>query len=162
MRLLLRNSSTARKGGFGTRWLVHRFLTGVALVCSALPALAIDPDRAISQYIRDRWGTDKGFPGGTVSAIAQTTDGYLWIGTEKGLIRFDGLNFRLFEQAVPTAVSLSPVQALMADAEGNLWILLQSTQVLRYHDGKFELGREEAEFGVTSIGKRRDGTVLLS
>lgn len=112
--------------------------------------------------MRGRWGTDKGFPGGTVSAIAQTSDGYLWIGTEKGLIRFDGLHFRLFEQAVPTAVALSPVQALMADAEGNLWILLQSTQILRYHDGKFELGREQAEFGITSIGKRRDGTVLLS
>jgi len=112
--------------------------------------------------MRDSWGTDKGFPGGAVSAIAQTTDGYLWIGTEKGLIRFDGLNFRLFEQAAPSAVALSPVQALMADGEGNLWILLQSTQILRYHAGKFELGREDAEFGITSISKRRDGTVLFS
>src|SRR5215831_13878927 len=162
MRLLLRNSITARKGGFRTRRLVHRFLTGVALVCSALPALAIDPDRAISQYIRDRWGSDKGFPGGSVSAIAQTADGYLWIGTEKGLIRFDGLNFELFELAVPSSLPIGPVQGLMADAEGNLWIVLQSTQILRYRDGKFELGRGEAEFGITSAGRRGDGTVLLS
>jgi signal transduction histidine kinase/ligand-binding sensor domain-containing protein len=163
MKWSLRNLNTSRKGGFARLGLLRGLAAAVVAAALVVPSgRANDAKGAISHYIRDRWGTDKGFPGGTVSAIAQTTDGYLWIGTEKGLIRFDGLNFRLFEQAVPTAVSLSPVQALMADAEGNLWILLQSTQVLRYHDGKFELGREEAEFGVTSIGKRRDGTVLLS
>jgi ligand-binding sensor domain-containing protein/signal transduction histidine kinase len=158
----LRNSNTARKGGFGRRWLAHRFLIGLALVCSAVPANAIDPDRAISQYIRDRWGSDKGFPGGSVSAIAQSADGYLWIGTDKGLIRFDGLNFQVFALAVPSALPIGPIQGLMADAEGNLWIVLQSTQILRYHEGKFELGRGEAEFGITSVSRRGDGTVLLS
>ena len=125
-------------------------------------AVANDGEGAISHYIRDRWGTDKGFPGGAVSAIAQTTDGYLWIGTEKGLIRFDGLNFRLFEQAKPSSIALGPVQGLVADAEGNLWILLQRTQIVRYRNGKFELEREEAEFGITSIGRRKDSSVLLS
>jgi hypothetical protein len=48
-----------------------------------------------SQYIRDHWEAEKGFPGGPVYAITQTADGYLRIGTEKGLVRFDGLNFRL-------------------------------------------------------------------
>src|SRR5215468_528108 len=162
MRLLLRNSSTSRKGAFVRRRLFHWFLTGVALVCSVLPAHAIDPDRAISQYIRDRWASDKGFPGGSVSAITQTADGYLWIGTEKGLIRFDGLNFQLFDHAVPSSLPIGPIQELMADGDGNLWIVLQNTQILRYHDGKFELGRGEVEFGITSVGRRRDGTVLLS
>jgi len=125
-------------------------------------AAANDSEGAISHYIRDRWGTDKGFPGGTVSAIAQTADGYLWIGTEKGLIRFDGLNFRLFQQAKPSSIALGAVQGLIADAEGNLWILLRSTQILRYRNGKFELEREEAEFGITSVGRRKDAGVLLS
>jgi ligand-binding sensor domain-containing protein/signal transduction histidine kinase len=162
MRLLLRNSSTSRKGSFGRRWLFHRFLTAVALLCSALPARAVDPDRAISHYIRDRWGSEKGFPGRSVSAIAQTSDGYLWIGTEKGLIRFDGLNFQVFEHAAPSSLPIGGIQQLMADGDGNLWIVLQSTQILRHRDGKFELGREEAELGITSVGRRRDGTVLLS
>jgi ligand-binding sensor domain-containing protein len=121
--------------------LIKRFLAGVAVVCSVFPAYATDPDRAISQYIGERWGSDNGFTGGSVSAIAQTTDGYLWIGTEKGLIRFDGLTFHLFEQASPSSLPIGPIQGLMADAEGNLWILLESTQILRYHEGKFELGR---------------------
>jgi ligand-binding sensor domain-containing protein/signal transduction histidine kinase len=132
------------------------------VVCFAFPAHAIDPNRTISQYIRERWGSERGFPGGSVSAIAQTSDGYLWIGTERGLIRFDGLNFHLFQQAIPSSLPIGPVQKLLADAQGSLWILLQSTRILRYHDGKFEPGREEAEFGITSVLRQKDGAVLLS
>ncbi len=88
----------------------------------ACPAHAIDPNRIMSQYLREHWGSERGFTGGSVTAIAQTTDGYLWIGTEKGLIRFDGLNFRQFQQAIPTAFPIGPVQGLIADAQGNLWI----------------------------------------
>src|SRR5215472_16814227 len=61
------------------------------------PALAIDPDRAMSQYVHDRWGTEQGFPKGPVYAITQTNDGYLWIGTDEGLVRFDGWNFLLIK-----------------------------------------------------------------
>lgn len=136
-------------------------LAAIALVCFAIPARAVDPNRLISQYMRDSWGRETGFPGGSVSAIAQTNDGYLWIGTDKGLIRFDGLNFRVFQQAVPESFAIGPVQGLVTDAEGNLWILLQSTKILRFHNGKFELGREEAEVGVTAMGRRKDGRALF-
>ena len=112
--------------------------------------------------MRERWGSDKGFTGGSVTTLAQTPDGYLWIGTEKSLIRFDGFGFRTFSQAAPTTFSIGPVQALASDAQGNLWILLQNTKILRYHDGKFELGRELAEFGITSLLKRKDGSVLFA
>ena len=116
----------------------------------------------IAQYIHDYWGSEKGFSGGSVSAFAQTSDGYLWIGTTKGLFRFDGFSFRAFPVATPTSSLIGAVQQLIADAQGNLWILLQNTKILRYHDGKFDLGNEEAEFGITSVGNRRDGTTLFS
>jgi len=137
-------------------------MAALAVVCLAHPAYPIDPNRMLSQYIRDHWGVEQGFTGGSITSFAQTADGYLWIGTEKGLIRFDGLTFRLFQQASPAAFPIGAVQGLMTDAQGNLWILLQSTKILRYRDGKFELGREEAEFGITSVGRRGDGTVLFS
>ena len=137
-------------------------MVGLVVMCSALLAHAIDPNRTISQYMREHWGSEKGFTGGSVTAIAQTPDGYLWIGTEKGLFRFDGLNFRLFQQATPTPSQIGPVRDLLADAQGNLWILLQNTKILRYRSGEFEPGREEAEFGITSLGRRTDGTVLFS
>src|SRR5262249_24900365 len=123
---------------------------------------AIDPNRTMSQYLHDSWGTEKGFPGGSISAISQTPDGYLWIGTDKGLVRFDGLNFRQFEQANPGPFVIGPVRTLLADAQENLWILLQNTKLVRYHDGTFDLSRGEAENGITAVGQGTAGAVLLS
>jgi signal transduction histidine kinase/ligand-binding sensor domain-containing protein len=143
-------------------WLVLSIMAGLAVLCLDYPIYAIDPNRMTSQYMRESWGTERGFTGGTVTSIAQTADGYLWIGTEKGLIRFDGLTFRLFQQATPSIIPIGPVQELIGDAQSNLWILLKNTTILRYHDGKFELGHDEAEYGITSIGRQRDGSVLLS
>jgi ligand-binding sensor domain-containing protein/signal transduction histidine kinase len=137
-------------------------VVGLALACSVYSARAIDPKRTISQYMHERWGSEKGFTGASVTSIAQTADGYLWIGTERGLFRFDGLSFHSFPQASPTSFQIGPVRGLLTDDQRNLWILLQNTKILRYHDGEFELGRDEAEFGITSIFKRRDGSVLLS
>jgi len=135
---------------------------GLAVFCWLPPAHAIDPNRTIAQYMRERWGADRGFPNGSVTAITQTRDGYLWIGTDKGLLRFDGSTFRVFPQATPTTFAIGAVQALMVDAEGNLWIVLKGTEVLRYYDGKFELGHDEAQFGITSVASLRDGSVLLA
>jgi ligand-binding sensor domain-containing protein/signal transduction histidine kinase len=144
------------------RQLVISVMAGLACSFWAPSAWPLDPGRTLSQYMSDQWRSDRGFPAGSVTAITQTRDGYLWIGTNKGLIRFDGSDFREFPQATPTTFSIGAVQELVVDGEGGLWILLQSTKVLRYHDGKFELGREEAEFGITSVSRQRDGTVLLS
>jgi ligand-binding sensor domain-containing protein/signal transduction histidine kinase len=144
-----------------TRLLVNA-VVAILLACFAFPAQAIDPNRMMSQYIRDRWGSARGFTGGVVNSIAQTPDGFLWIGTEKGLFRFDGLSFRTFQQASPTTLPIGPVQALATDAHGNLWVVLQNTKILRYHDGKFDLGRDEAEAGITAVATGSDGAVLLA
>jgi signal transduction histidine kinase/ligand-binding sensor domain-containing protein len=162
MRLWLKNSNISLEARH--RWNLFRkgLFVALALACSASLARALDPNRILSQYMREHWGSEKGFTGGSVTSLAQTPDGYLWIGTEKGLIRFDGLSFRTFPQATPTPFPIGPVQALASDSQGNLWILLQSTKILRYHEGKFELGREVAEFGITSLLKRADGSVLFA
>jgi PAS domain S-box-containing protein len=132
------------------------------LISCATPSKAVDPGRMISQYARDRWTVENDFPGGAVSAIAQTPDGYLWIGTDKGLFRFDGFRFRGFPQASPESLPIGAVQQLMTDNGGDLWILLANTKLLRFHGGKFELGREEAEVGVTAIGRRANGAPLFA
>jgi Two component regulator propeller len=143
-----------------------RLRVGVAaaaiLIFYATPTKALDPHRMISQYARDRWTIDNDFPGGAISGIAQTPDGYLWIGTEKGLFRFDGLSFRVFQQAGPETLPIGAVQKLMTDSAGDLWILLANTKLLRFRDGKFELGREQAEIGVTAMGNRANGTPLFA
>ena len=141
--------------------LVRNLLAVVVAICFAQELHAVDPNRTISQYRRESWGLERGFVGGAVSSIAQTADGYLWIGTAKGLIRFDGMGFRLYQQS-PMSIPIGPVQSLVADSQSNLWILLENTKILRYHDGKFDPGRNEAEVGITSLGRARDGSALFS
>jgi ligand-binding sensor domain-containing protein/signal transduction histidine kinase len=142
--------------------LVAKIAVVLVLICLVDKVHAVDPNRAVSQYMREGWGLEQGFTGGTVTSIAQGPDGYLWIGTEKGLVRFDGLSFRMFEQQTPTGLPIGPVQELITDSQSNLWILLANTTVLKYHDGKFEPASSQAEAGITSIGRSRDGSALLS
>jgi PAS domain S-box-containing protein len=158
----LKSLSTFRENGFGRRWLLRCAIAGLAGVCFAVSASPADPARAVSQYLHDSWGTERGLPGGSITAIAQTSDGYLWIGTDKGLVRFDGLNFHQFERAYPDPIQIGPVRTLLVDAGGNLWILLQNTQVLRYENRNFELIRSWSENGTTAMARGTSGSVLLS
>ncbi len=144
------------------RWLLGCAMAGLAAFCFAGSASAVDPTRTVSQYLHDSWGTERGWPGGSITAIAQTSDGYLWIGTDKGLVRFDGLNFHQFERAHPDPILIGPVRTLLVDASDNLWILLQNTQLIRYHNGNFELIRGEAENGTTAVARGTSRAVLLS
>src|SRR6516164_545156 len=93
------------------RWL----LCGLGALCFSPEARALDPDRMPSQYVREQWNVETGFPVGAVHAIAQTHDGYLWIGTDQGLLRFDGFNFR-------TVSTVGQVLGLTTDAEDNLLV----------------------------------------
>jgi ligand-binding sensor domain-containing protein/signal transduction histidine kinase len=160
--LLSRSSNTFRSRARRAECSFWSILAGLAAICCAVSAFAIDPNRTISQYIHISWGAEKGFPGGSVSSIAQTPDGYLWIGTDNGLVRFDGASFRNFEQAEPASFAIGPVRKLLADTQGNLWVLLENTKLLRYRDGHFNLMRGEAENGVTALGQGADNSVLLS
>src|SRR5277367_3770890 len=113
-------------------------IDGIALLCLVNTAFGLDPTRRISQYVHDKWGEDKGSIGGRIYAISQSADGYLWIGTERGLVRFDGSDFTLIQRPLPDSPPLSPVRGLVTDARGNLWIRLEGPRMLLYHDGKFE------------------------
>lgn len=141
------------------------FLAGLIVVCFVNTAHALDPNRAMSGYVRDRWGVEQGFAGGPVYAMAQTADGYLWIGTERGLVRFDGLNFRSFNHTNSTALLAGPILDLMTDAEGNLWIRPQSRNLLRYRDGAFQdvmPDLDKAHLGVTAMCRGQEGEVLFA
>ena len=126
-------------------------------------AYAIDPNRAMSQYLRERWGTEQGFPRGPVYAIAQSNDGYLWIGTQAGLVRFDGLSFRLVRD-VPGLQHGESVLGLMPDRDGNLWIGLDGATLLRYRSGVFDRPVAETSLNsrVTAMTQSNQGELLIS
>jgi len=84
--------------------------------------MALDPQKKITQYMHDSWGIEQGLPQNTVHAIIQTRDGYLWLGTQEGLARFDGLRFKVYDKKNVEQLSNSWIRALCQDREGNLWI----------------------------------------
>ena len=140
-----------------TRWA----LIGIVLAGLVTDARALDPNRLPSQYVREQWTTETGFPGGAVNGIAQTPDGYLWIGTDRGLIRFDGFNFRPVSFASIATASNVPILQLLTDAGGKLWVRPQGGYLVRQKDGKFESVRY-GQGALTTLSKDNHDGVLVS
>jgi diguanylate cyclase (GGDEF)-like protein len=93
------------------------------LVCLVSAARAqLDPTQPISQYVHQVWEDDLGLPQNDVLAITLTRDGYLWIGTEEGLARFDGVHFVVFDSRNTPGLKNNTITALFEDRDKNLWI----------------------------------------
>jgi len=120
------------------------FILGL-FVCGIVPR-AIAADLSQSETARDYlvhvWQTDKGLPQNWVSSIAQTPDGYLWVGTRYGgIARFDGVRFVPFNQQNTPALKDVQVEHLSVDAAGWLWIIMGNESVTVFRHGQFELLR---------------------
>ena len=140
-----------------TQWT----LIGIILAGLVTEARALDPNRLPSQYIREQWTNEPRFPGGVVNGIAQTTDGYLWIGTDRGLIRFDGFNFRPVSLTSIAIASNVSILQLLTDAGGKLWIRPQGADLVRQKAGTFESVRY-GHGAITALSKDNHGGVLVS
>jgi ligand-binding sensor domain-containing protein len=134
----------------------------LATVCGSA-AYAIDPDRAMSQYIRDHWGTEQGFPRGPVYAITRASDGYLWIGTDAGLFRFDGWNFSLVKDS-SRAFATACVLGIIPDNDGGLWLRMRDLSALRYRHGTFEnpLARPVTDSYISAMSRGNHGGLLVA
>ncbi len=126
-----------------TRWRLtpDRIATSFVLFLTLLlarPACAsLDPDRALSQYIHRSWQTAQGLPQNSVLSLAQTPDGYLWLGTEEGLVRFDGVRFTVFDKKT-AGFKNNMVLALLVDHNRDLWLGTFGGGIARLHQGKFQ------------------------
>lgn len=113
-----------------------RPFTALLLLAFCAPGLlALDPRKSITQYSRNTWTQERGLPQDTIRALAQTPDGYLWLGTDEGLARFDGYDFAVFDRASGSLPDNSVI-ALSAGGGGALWIGTQGG-LTRYRDGRF-------------------------
>jgi len=140
-----------------TRWTV----IGIVLASLVTDARALDPSRLPSQYVREQWTTESRFPGGAVNGITQTADGYLWIGTDTGLIRFDGLNFRPVSfTSITNALNIAILQ-LLTDARGTLWIRPEGAYLVSQKDGGFESVRYGL-YAITAMSKDNHDGILVS
>lgn len=103
----------------------------------ARPARALDAARSITQYSLKNWTSRSGLPQNSVNAILQTRDGYLWFGTEEGLVRFDGTQFTIFNHKNSPELHQSSVACLCETRDGSLWIGTQGGGITRYAKGRF-------------------------
>lgn len=92
---------------------------------------------AFAQYQFDVWNTDNGMPQNFVKALLQTRDGYLWLTTSDGLVRFDGVRFTVFQRANSDGLVSTRLTTLLEDQQGNLWIGSEDRGLFKYRDGKF-------------------------
>src|SRR6202051_4977287 len=103
----------------------------------AIPAKALDPQKLISQFTHTSWTSKDGVPG-PVRAIAQTPDGDLWLGTEAGLYRFDGLHFVAWEPSFGEQILGSAVWSLCTSRDGSLWIGFSSGGIGQLRNGRLK------------------------
>ena len=107
---------------------------GCVLGCAAANGVALEPATQLANYGRQTWVVESGLPQNMVQALAQTKDGFVWIGTEAGLARFDGVSFAVFDKNSAPALPGSDVRCLLADQSGALWIGT-STGLVRWDGG---------------------------
>jgi signal transduction histidine kinase/ligand-binding sensor domain-containing protein len=108
-------------------------LSGLLLCCISFCSTAT----VTAQFRFDTWTTDNGLPQASVNAILQTRDGYLWLATFGGLVRFDGLRFQIFNTGNTKGLRSGRFIGLYEDRAGNLWINTEGQGLTRYNDGAF-------------------------
>src|SRR3954468_6139239 len=84
-------------------------------------AFAIDPTLSLGQNVVRTWGVDQGLPQGTVYALTQTNDGYVWAATQEGFVRFDGTEFVTYDKASTPQIHNNMTYALLAARDGSLY-----------------------------------------
>lgn len=110
----MRGASKSRRSPLGWRaWPC------LLLLIALLPAgFAVAQDKPLSAYFRETWTTRQGLPHNQVNAIAQSPDGYLWLGTWEGLVRYNGLEFHVFDRSNTPELKDNGVRSVRTTADG--------------------------------------------
>ena len=143
---------------------LHGLLTAAALLGllpgAATPAASQTED---GRFSIDRWGAGQGLlPDDSVLALAQTHDGYLWLGTLYGLARFDGVRFTVFDESNTPKLPSIKIVRLFEDSHGNLWVGTSTAGAARIKDGRVNpsqigRGRPQRASGFPLRGFHRRG-----
>jgi hypothetical protein len=135
------------------------------LAClSALVALSLSTTTARAQYRFDHWTADNGLPQNSVRDIVQTRDGYLWLATLDGLVRFDGVRFTVFNKSNSPGIISNRFLQLYEDGRGDLWAITENTGLTRLQHGRFTTyttAHGLPDNTIDSIGGDGQGNLLM-
>ncbi len=110
-------------------------LLAIVLCCIAsIGGVALEPTTPLAGYSRQSWVMENGLPQNTVQTLLQTREGFVWLGTEVGLVRFDGSGFEVFDKTSNPALPGNDIHCLAQKRDGGLWIGT-SEGLARWKDG---------------------------
>jgi len=135
-------------------WL-GRIAPVCAVLLSAGPLFALDPAKSVFQFNCQNWTRQNGLPADIITGVTQTKDGYIWLGTQKGLLRFDGIEFKLIGITLPQGQS-QEIRNLGSAKDGGLWLSINHGS-FGFYDGQKFTPIEDARWAATSI----DSTTIL-
>ncbi len=145
----LRDNKEGRFGPMANRISETLRYFSTAGVCLALAlagastARALDPNKKLTQYVHRTWQTPEGLSQTSVYSVTQTRDGYLWIGTQSGVLRFDGVEFNPVRALQSNSLGDVWARSMMEDGGGRLWILTNDFQLIRITGSKVKVFSEE-------------------
>jgi len=149
------------------KFIRNLLLLGFVLQCIGIPfpALALDPDRSLYQYNCRTWHRANGLPANAITAIAQSADGRLWLGTSQGLVYFDGIGFHVYNLSGGNDLESKIINSLAPRADGGLWLGLERGS-FGYFDGEQFHSLERPEWSgpfatVHCVATTRKGIMLL-
>jgi signal transduction histidine kinase len=149
----------------GLRKTDARYIYQMLLVCvcglfAGLPVRGLDRDRSITQFYHTAWTAKDGAPS-QINALAQTRDGFLWIGSERGLFRFDGLQFEPYEPPPGITLPSHSINTLMPTPDGGLWISFNPAGLcfLKGNTVSVFVGSEAPDVEVVSFARDLDGRI---
>jgi ligand-binding sensor domain-containing protein/signal transduction histidine kinase len=122
----------------------------LAAAAAALLVLAPAPARAQMHWAHDAWTIEQGLPENSITSVTQTRDGYLWLGTYEGLVRFDGVQFQVFDKTNTPALANNTIYKLLEARDGTLWIATNGGGLVRYANGRFSALRVADGTGLRS------------
>jgi len=127
-------------------------------------AIGCGADLNATDFFLRTWRTDEGLPENSVTAIAQTRDGYLWLATYGGLARFDGVRFTIYTSANTPGLQSDRLTSLYEDRQGSLWIGHERGALTRYRNGRFEslnFNETGARRKIAAIGEDEAGDIWM-
>lgn len=127
------------------------------IVGAFLISLSAFAGTASAQYKIETWTAEQGLPQSSVGSVAQTPDGFIWATTLGGLVRFDGVRFRVYDTATNPELPNSRLASMFADETGGLWITTQDSEVLRFRAGKFHKAGPVDGFPAGVLTKSKTG-----
>ena len=141
-----------------------RKLVIIAFLVQGLVVYSYSPSKAIDFLHHKVWTMEDGLPINSLNSITQSADGYLWIGSEGGLIRFDGVKFDVFNHENVPFITGDIVSAVLEDKQGTLWVATRGDGVIRRQNGTFDAFTEASGLlsnQVSCLLESSDGLIWL-